>query len=81
MAVKNNLGEQNFKGPIELVELRRLVQREDQPNLVSSPPEQKYHDWTFTKSPIHNFWGTLALIYTLCIGSVEIDPVSSISYS
>lgn len=62
MAVKNNLGEHpaneilqkcyetaNFKGPIEVVELRRRIQWEDKPTLVSSPPEQKYCDLTFTK--------------------------------
>jgi len=85
-AVRNNLGEHPatkilekchqkamFKGPLEVVDMRHRIQKQEKPTLVSTSPEQKYRDWTFKNYPLHDFWDALALIYTISVGEVFDD--------
>lgn len=60
-------------GPVEIVEMRHRIQKQEKPTLVSNSTEQKYRKWTFKNYPLHDFWDALAFIYTISVGEVFDD--------
>lgn len=61
------------KDHLEVIEMRKRIQRESIPSLVSLSPEQKYREWTFKAYPLHSLFDALALIYTLGIDETKIE--------